>query len=274
MIDFTCDQFKELMFDYIDGELSSDEALQFENHLKNCGGDCSNEFEKLKKMMDSIKASRYVTGNELYAALVPQIEIESKSIRHNNMLRNIRMYGSVAVAAVIMIVMLVYFMPMADIMQESTAQNSKIADEIQVEEYAIAAEIAEEIKMAKDAGKISDRVCYDEEAEMAPSATPFALPGEAVPAGEAEMSKYLKQYAPEYIDTAESLYISYDDVNLPDGIVTVEVIGKAEYSVYVINRFSNVAFDVGDATEFAHVYNVAVPDKPYLIIISFNSDNK
>ena len=259
MIDFTCDQFKELMFDYIDGELGSDDAAQFENHLKNCGGDCncSEEFEKLKKMMDSIKASRYVTGNELYAALVPQIEIESKKIRKNNLLRNIRNYGSVAVAAVVMIVMLVYFMPTADIVyNNSTSMMDTAATEVYDE------------AMPEEAYGDSNKAS----AEAAPQiAAAFALPVPP-PVADFEMIEYLNKYAPEYVDTTESLYISYDEVNLPDGIITAEIIGKAEYSVYIIDRLSNIAFDVSDVTEFSTVYNVTLPDKPYLVIISFNSN--
>ena len=259
MIEFTCDQFKELMFDYIDGELNSNDALQFENHLKNCNCDCNEEFNKLKKMMDSIKASRYVTGNELYAALVPQIEVESKKIRKNNLLRNIRNYGSVAVAAVVMIVMLVYFMPTADIVyNNSTAMDSAAAaPEVYIDEA-----VPEEVHDVKAV------------AEVAPQSAAFALPGPPPAAdGDFKMIEYLNKYAPEYINTAESLYISYEEVNLPEGIVTAEIIGKSEYSVYVIDRFSNFAFDVGDATEFSAVYNVSIPDRPYLVIISFNSDN-
>ena len=262
MTDFTCSDFKELIFDYIDGELNAEEVDKFENHMKNCTGDCDEEFQKVEKMMNSVRDSRYVIDGKLYAALVPQIEIESKKIRMDNMLRNIRRYGSVGIAAMIMIVVLVYFTPISDIVNKSSLSDSGM-------DIAIAED-------AEIAANVKDTVVYAE-IDISPTGG-MAVPGALIalppvePAEPSEMIDYLNAYVPDYVTETEVLYISHNEVNLPEGVIAEKFITNPECSVYVINRFSNADFNISEATDYDTLYDTSESGKAYIVIIAFNSD--
>jgi hypothetical protein len=261
MTDFTCGNFKELIFDYIDGELNAEDTDKFENHMKNCSGDCNEEFRRIQNMMSSVKESRYTIKGELYAALVPHIETESRNIKVNNVFRNARKFGSIGIAAMIMLVMLVYFMPISDIVNNSMSKSNQVA-----------AEIAEDIQT--ESGEI-EVIDYSD----APKASAVAVPGlfamtspEAELAHPSVMVDYLNAYAPSYADETEKLYISYNEVSLPEGVIADEVITQPECSVYVINLLSNSMFDMSEVTDYDTVYDTSETGKMYLVIIAFDSD--
>ena len=258
MTDFTCSNFKELMFDYIDGELNEEEVDKFENHIKNCGGDCGEEFREIEKMMSSVRDSRYVIDGELYAALVPKIEAESKKIKMDNMLRNIRRYGSVGIAAIVMIVILVYFAPLSDIVND----DSTLSDSMEI------AGAAEDVQIAPNS---QETVIYTELEIAVAVPRAYTIPAEEA-AEPSEMLEYLNNYAPDYINDTETLYISYNEVNVPDDVIVDEVIAQSECSVYVISKLSNDTFDIDEVTEYTTVYDTSENGKTYLVIIAFNSN--
>lgn len=257
MNDFTCDQFNELIFGYIDDDLNAEDKVKFENHLTTCAK-CNEEFQKTTNLFSSIKNSRYAINNKLYASLLPQITVESKQMRSNNILKKIRIYGSAAVAAVIMIVILTYFMPMMNIVQDTTANDMQISETYSMagsDEEAVAEENIPEV------AKAQKYVAYD----VAPSQA-YALD-----TTDDTMSEYLNTYAPDYINKTSTLYITYDDVMLTSQIIPTEVIDNTDYSVYVIDIASNSAFNIEEVTNCDEVYNNAEANERYAIILSFNS---
>lgn len=252
MNDFTCNQFIDLIFNYIDNELSTDEKLKMEEHMEKCS-ECKIEYQKAKNLLETIKESRYTTDNRLYTTLVPQLN----QMKKRSILNKIRVYGSVAVAAMITIVMLIYVMP---VMNPKISNNSLAFDaemnEMQLEE-AKEEIIIEETREKSAAG------------EIMPSQ--IALYSDRIKSAELTMTDYLNTYAPDYVDNTEALYVSYDDVDLPGEIVTDKVVSDIKYSIYVIDRFANVAFDVGEATEYSTVYYSDNNTLRYVIILKFNS---
>lgn len=266
MNDFTCDQFKELMFDYIDDLLDNDKKLKFEDHIKNCIN-CSEEYQKAKKLLESIKESKFVIGNELYTALIPQIVVESKQKKKNNLFKKIRIYGSAAVAAVVMIIMVAYFLPISNIVNDVTPQ----AQDNSAGEFG-AGKLEEQL-YGNDDIYYEDIVVEECEEDIAETAE-VRLYSVTTAQSEDVMSQYLNTYVPDYADSTDTLYICYDAVELPEEVVTAEVVTDDEYSAYVIDRFSNIAFDVTEVTNIAAVYNDSTDTdnvKQYVIIISFSS---
>lgn len=253
MNDFTCNQFIDLIFSYIDNELSTDEKLNIEEHMEKCP-ECKAEYQKAKNLLETIKESRYTADNRLYTTLVPRL----KQMRQRSILNKIRMYGSVAVAAVIILVTIVYVMPMT---KSNITDNSLVFD-AEMNEMQLA-ETEQEIAIEETGQKIVA-------GEIMPSRV--ALYSDSTSSSRLTMTDYLNAYAPDYVDDTEALYVSYDDVSLPEEIVTDKVVSDIKYSIYVIDRFANTAFDIGEVTEYSTVYYSDNNTLRYVIILKFNSE--
>lgn len=242
MMEFTCDRFQELMFDYIDDNLNKEDKANFEKHVNECA-ECDIELNKAKAMLETIKESRYVTNGELYVSLVPLIKTESKRIRLSDIRKKIYRYGVVAVAAVFIFVVLIHSIPKTDLVSDNS--TGTVAESYEAD-LAMDEAVPEE--------KMIQRSLFSMQSE------------------EDSMLYYLNTYAPEYADTTQALYVYNEEVELPEQVVTSEVEETPQYTIYVINKFANSGFEINDN---ATVYNTQADDyeKPYIIIISFNSND-
>lgn len=242
MTEFTCNQFQELIFDYIDDILNTEDKVNFEKHVNDCA-ECGIELNKTKAMLESIKDSRYVTNGELYVSLMPLIKTESKRMKLSDIYKKIYRYGAVAVAAVFIVMILIHNIPATDLVNEKSAENI-------VETYG--ADLA--MDEAVPENEMIQRSLFSIENE------------------EDSMLYYLNTYAPEYADTAKTLYVYNEEVEIPEQIITSEVEETPQYTLYVINIFANREFKINNN---ATVYNRQADDseKPYIVIISFNSND-
>lgn len=87
MNDFlTCNEVKELLSPYFDNELSKNECIKVEKHLKRCA-ECRQEFENIKKLSCSIKNSFGKNSSSDYfydqEGLLPEDLEKCMSVRFN-----------------------------------------------------------------------------------------------------------------------------------------------------------------------------------------------
>ena len=242
MTGFTCNLMEELMFDYIDGEISEADKKQFDAHVLLCEN-CRKEFQARKNTVSAIADARYNLESSLAAALMPQIKI----IQRQNFMK---VFGTVvAAAAVFAVVILAYFNPfvtkMNDIAQNLGNENMQLSLDMAYGNIEMNYDIVIE------EGIVAEAEC----------ASPFVASRAILPT----MADYLSQYAPEYIDTTSILYICYTNVTLPEeGAVNVIVEPK-----FTANIFSNT---IDLEIEYSEKYEDS-EDKPYIVIIEFNEVN-
>ena len=68
-IRMSCDEARELMFGYIEGELSRDEASRLSAHLMECP-ECREELESCRKMLDTLEKIEYRAPEGLHSSVM------------------------------------------------------------------------------------------------------------------------------------------------------------------------------------------------------------
>lgn len=96
-----CNNFEEMMFDFIDGELTKSQLDEFNNHLNGCVS-CQNELKRRIKTVELIADSAYIPKRNLQESVINNIKLLKR-----NKLR-IR-YGSTIAACVVAVVILTNF---------------------------------------------------------------------------------------------------------------------------------------------------------------------
>ncbi|MHB1153232.1 MAG: anti-sigma factor family protein [Eubacteriales bacterium] len=96
-----CNNFEEMMFDFIDGELTKPHLEEFKDHLNGCIP-CQNELKRRIKTIELIADSVYIPKKNLKESVINNIKLLKK-----NKLR-IR-YGSTIAACVVAVVILTNF---------------------------------------------------------------------------------------------------------------------------------------------------------------------
>lgn len=97
-----CEQIRELLFDYIDGELDESTAKAIREHLEGCD-ECKKEYEEMLGMSEAIKESAVAAPDELHAHIMSGISAEKKHIKRARLMRNITAIGGCAAALVIVV---------------------------------------------------------------------------------------------------------------------------------------------------------------------------
>lgn len=100
-MELICDKYRDMMSDFIDGELPKLKLDDFNNHLSGCLS-CQNELEKLKKTIKIIHDSAYIPKKKLRESIITEIkQIKKKKSRFR--------YGSAIAACITAIVILTNF---------------------------------------------------------------------------------------------------------------------------------------------------------------------
>ncbi len=68
-----CDDFRELMLDYIDGALSDADAVALEAHITKCAS-CRGELAELREMLALVKSSSEPVPSELYGCVMAEVD--------------------------------------------------------------------------------------------------------------------------------------------------------------------------------------------------------
>ncbi|MBE6611170.1 MAG: hypothetical protein E7632_01650 [Ruminococcaceae bacterium] len=107
----SCDAARELMFDYIDGQLSESEKSRLEAHLSDCDG-CRNELEKCRRMLALLHETELDApiglGERVMAAIenIPQDESESTAKILTPKKKFFVPWGTVAAACAVVMILI------------------------------------------------------------------------------------------------------------------------------------------------------------------------
>lgn len=97
-----CEKIRELLFDYIDGELDSATEKAIREHLDECA-ECKKEYEMMLGMSEAIKESYAYAPSELHSVIMSGLEAEKKRVRRARLIRNLTAVGGCAAAFLITI---------------------------------------------------------------------------------------------------------------------------------------------------------------------------
>ena len=97
-----CEKIRELLFDYVDGELDESAAEEICEHLEGCD-ECKKEYEEMLGMSEAIKESSVSAPTELHARIMLGVTAEKKRVRRARLMRNITAIGGCAAALVIVV---------------------------------------------------------------------------------------------------------------------------------------------------------------------------
>ena len=70
----SCGEARELMFDYLDGELPARERERLDRHLDECA-DCKREFDERRKLLDTIRKIELDAPSELYPNVMRLVDL-------------------------------------------------------------------------------------------------------------------------------------------------------------------------------------------------------
>ncbi len=102
----SCDDIRELIFDYIDGELDASEAALLEMHIADCEA-CAKELEERKELLSLVKSSSSEVPSELYGRVMAEVVKTPQNAKILKPKMRIKPWMSTAVAACAAIVIIV-----------------------------------------------------------------------------------------------------------------------------------------------------------------------
>lgn len=97
-----CEKIRELLFEYVNGELDATSAKEVEEHIAECES-CKNEYELLLGMSEAINEAAYEAPSELHGVIMSGIAAEKKRMRRARLIKNLTAIGASAAAFVIVI---------------------------------------------------------------------------------------------------------------------------------------------------------------------------
>lgn len=215
-MELLCDRYEEMMFDFLDGELTKLQAEEFEYHLKDCAS-CSDELMKRRKTIHLIADSAYVPEKKL-------VQSVNSGIRQQKKNRLILRYGSTIAACVVAAVILTNFAYIymfqnnsaASDTQPQTAEDSLTVDsDYNIKTYGAddtreETEIESPAALAAPAPRDSGGTESDPDSSAEDSPAPPLMIAEAMPQkSDREMViENTELYAPDYIGKVSMVIIS------------------------------------------------------------------
>ena len=98
----TCDRARELMYEYVNGELNKYVAAEIKEHIESCE-DCKKEYELLLGISEAINDAAYEAPAELHETIMSGIAAEKKRIRRAKLIKNLTAIGASAAAFIIIV---------------------------------------------------------------------------------------------------------------------------------------------------------------------------
>ena len=214
-MDNICNKYNDMIFDFIDGELSESNETEFTDHIENCA-ECTKELDQSRKTLAYILESAYVPPAALKKSILAGITTSKKS-------RFIK-YGTTIAACIIGVAVMFNFTYFGLLKGSGQANNSS-KDEIYSDgageiTYAETQFSLSAPKAAADLSDINNEMESNEEYGLSISENDNAVPAEtqSEPIGlllkpsleetaqgsavtdAATVALYSKTYAPEYAD--------------------------------------------------------------------------
>jgi len=158
----SCERIQQLLFDYVDGELSEDDKQLVEKHTAECEK-CRRELEIRRELISLIRDSAYTPKHDLAAAFLgSQALLEKPKKRRININRLVRYAGAAAAAVLVVTVIAVYgvYGGLFDRMiggsgSDAAAENEAVGiayDELTQETLAAAATVQETMAVNDEDG--------------------------------------------------------------------------------------------------------------------------
>lgn len=261
-----CNRYEEMMFDFIDGELTEAQADEFNKHIIGCEY-CRAELERRKKTVKLIAESAYEPKSSLVAAVTGNIMQIKKSRKRFG-------WGSTIAACVVAIVIISNFIFMG-MYQKNINKSDDLASQFKA--YSGNAEISEIpqtteippqaasiygiVPDAKGAADMTDAAASSETSPMIMNSD------ERNPDSTAEMINYNTQlYAPDYTGKVSIVIISYEKA-----ASDAKLLKDADnYTVYIIDYSPEKSQLLQQsATEAGSTFYSAEPseDTPYILYV-------
>jgi hypothetical protein len=272
MNDFNCNDADNLILEYTDGTIDYESKQKFETHLAECEK-CGRSLQASLKLPAYIADAKYPLPLDFHRLLMQKIRQTAgtmKAVRFKNrMLR----YGSIAAAFIIVTVGIYFGM---------TMENRKMGDSISSESGYDSSYGSGTESYATDN---YDIIAEEATPEATPEAAPIAPAAQEDEMQEAKvyaadkMNEYLTAYAPDYTDTAKTLYIYRDGLKQPEIYNSVAVLNGDTYTVIVTddiivdseNAVTGDAVTDNAVTDNNMVTNGNFAKEPYSEV--YNSDN-
>lgn len=142
----SCDYIRELMFDYIDGELDASNAALVEAHVASCDK-CAKELEERKELLSLVKGASAKVPSELYGRVMAEVENTPQNAKILRPKFRIKPWMSTAVAACAVIMILVagrgYLFGGAEMLDAAPdmVRSGDAAEDIVVEDNVVDADV-------------------------------------------------------------------------------------------------------------------------------------
>ena len=218
----SCDKIQDMLFDYLDNELSEADRNTVEDHTEKCEK-CRKELETRRKLLQLISDSAYYPKSELAAAFSGNQALLKKPKKYNS-----SRYGTVAAAAVLMATIALSqgfvenFIRSDNAAMESAVMYSGNGSAAQVYDYAAAetyaettaAAISTTVTMAGAEETVAETSDTEPERKLMFSASPTAKAeeGSGTPTNDAISDQNQSLESPEtYSDSSTVLYSAKQD---------------------------------------------------------------
>lgn len=272
-----CNRYEEMMFNFIDGELTEAQADEFNKHIIGCEL-CRAELERRKKTVKLIAESAYEPESSLAAAVTGSITQLKKSRKRFG-------WSSTIAACVVAIVILSNFIFM-DMYRKninksdnmSASENTEMVYSKAYSDNGITSDIPQTTESAPNAARVYGIIAGKKEAETSADMTDTVaadqvLPEAAAPpikpdtGSAADMINYNTQlYAPDYTGKVSIVIISYEKA-----ASDAKLLKDADnYSVYIIDYSPEKSQLLQQtATEAGSTLYSAEPseDTPYILYV-------
>ncbi len=237
-MELLCDRYEEMMFDFLDGELTKSQAEEFKYHLNGCVS-CSKELMKRRKTIHLIADSAYVPEKNLNHYVISGIRQHKKN-------RLILRYGSTIAACVVAAVILTNFAylyifqnksAVSDALEQTAEDSYTVYTENNLKTFG-ADDTREETKIENPAalavppprdavGAETDPESAAEESPETPLMAAEAMPQKSDPEMIIENTKL---YAPDYIGKISMVIISENAASSEASLIK----DASNYKVYIV----------------------------------------
>lgn len=255
-----CSRYKEMIFDFIDGELTDAQSDEFKKHINECES-CRAEYLLRRKTIKLIADSAYMPERSLAAAVIGNITRIKK-----NKLRFLR--GSTIAACIVAVIIISNFAFMDMLQKNKTGMTDSAAslksDEIAESFYSEEAPAPvlgileknvnpdDEGDMPRKAGIVPEKEQQAETAaELSAVTTSCEITAQDADSAADMIKYYTELYAPDYKGQVGMVIIS-DEAPVTDttDIAGTEIFKDADdYSLYIINYSPETAQLLSESAE-------------------------
>ena len=132
-----CEKIRELLYDYVNGELDAKTSEEIRAHIDTCE-ECKKEYEFVLGMLDSLNCAEYEAPAELHSVIMSGVAEEKKRVRRIRLIKKLTAIGaSAAVFALVVNAVLTALKPF-DKAPESPSPNEN--DNSQVQSIVLSAD--------------------------------------------------------------------------------------------------------------------------------------